>query len=267
MEPAPAKGPAPAWASIAIWHAQACIRQHCAARSPISRCSPRWAPCWGAGRWSVNIENVGYHIPIATFPPGRGRPDRPYTDPAFGFRAAVRYCCGRVRFLSDAARHDIADAHRRLRRALVAFFARRTGSPAEAEDLTQEVFVRIARAPQAEAPLADAYIFRIAANLLRDKGRRDRVRASYREARALEDFLGVDPLDPHRIAEDQEDLRIVAQAIAELPEKTRRVFTLYRIENIDKRAIAEGFGLSVRMVEIHIQRALATLTERLEKGR
>ena len=167
----------------------------------------------------------------------------------------------------ESRREELTDIDRRLRVALTAFFARRVRSIAEAEDLTQEVFVRVACSSHATPPLANAYIFRIAANLLRDKARRDRVRANYRQARSLDDFLDVDPLDPHRIAEGQEDLRLVAQAIAELPEKTRRIFILYRIENIDKRTIAESFGLSVRMIEIHVQRALVTLAARMEKSR
>ena len=169
--------------------------------------------------------------------------------------------------MSDPARKDLVELDRRLRRALVSFFARRVGSLAEAEDLTQEVFLRIARSEAGDGPLADAYIFRIAANLLRDRARRERVRANYREARALEDFLGIDPLDPHRIAEDQEDLALVARTIAELPEKTRRIFALHRLEHVDKKVIAEAFGLSVRMVEIHIQRALATLAQSVDRNR
>ncbi|HWU94334.1 MAG TPA: RNA polymerase sigma factor [Sphingomonas sp.] len=169
--------------------------------------------------------------------------------------------------MNERARHELTEKDRRLRQALIAFFSRRVATLAEAEDLSQDVFIRIARSPKTEAPMPDAYIFRIAANLLRDKGRRDRVRTSYREARSIEDFLGIDPLDPHRVAEGRESLQLVASTIAGLPEKTRRIFTLYRIEHIDKRTIADSFGLSVRMVEIHVQRALMALASSVEKNR
>jgi RNA polymerase sigma-70 factor (ECF subfamily) len=169
--------------------------------------------------------------------------------------------------LTKAVRQELTENDRRLRRALIAFFARRVQTLSEAEDLTQDVFFRIVRDPKREAPMADAYVFRIAANLLRDKGRRERVRTSYRESRAIEDFLGIDPLDPHRVAEGRENLGLVARTIDQLPEKTRRIFTLYRIEHIDKRTIADSFGLSVRMVEIHVQRALEALASSMEKSR
>ncbi|MCH7862249.1 MAG: hypothetical protein IH998_11275, partial [Proteobacteria bacterium] len=131
----------------------------------------------------------------------------------FGFRGAARYAVGGVKPLNKAVRQDLTENDQRLRRALIAFFARRVQTLPEAEDLTQDVFFRIVRDPKREAPMADAYVFRIAANLLRDKGRRERVRTSYRESRAIEDFLGIDPLDPHRVAEGRENLGLVARTI------------------------------------------------------
>lgn len=167
--------------------------------------------------------------------------------------------------MSKAAKHDLLDIDRRLRGALNAFFARRVRSSDEAEDLTQEVFIRLARGTDAHVEAPDSYVFAVAANLLRDKARRDKVRADYRGAKQLEDYVGIDPLDPFRIAAGRQDLTMLARALADLPEKTRRIFTLYRIENIDKQAIAESFSLSARMVEFHIHRALVALSERMDR--
>lgn len=161
--------------------------------------------------------------------------------------------------MTEHARQDLDSLHRRLRSALLSFFARRVANRSEAEDLTQEVFMRLAQGDRDDIESPDSYVFQVAANLLRDRARRERVRANYREAKSLEDYLEVDPLDPFRIAASREDLTLLARAIADLPDKTRRIFTLYRIEHIEKRAIAESFGLSVRMVELHIQRAMVGL--------
>jgi len=166
--------------------------------------------------------------------------------------------------LSQPVSNDLTSVDRRLRRALHAFFFRRVGSTAEAEDMTQEVFIRLASAAPSRSADPDSYVFAIAANLLRDKIRREKVRADYREEKRLEDYVGIDPLDPFRVAAGRERLNLLAGAIAALPERTRRIFTLYRIENIEKAVIAESFGLTRRMVEIHIQRALVALTEQLE---
>src|SRR5690349_12246421 len=72
-------------------------------------------------------------------------------------------------------RQVLADLDRRFRSALLAYFGRRVSSVSEAEDLTQDVFERLLRALEAGPILnAEALIFRIAVNLLRDRARRVR---------------------------------------------------------------------------------------------
>ncbi len=163
----------------------------------------------------------------------------------------------------EPAHKDLEALNRRMRSALTSFFARRVGNACEAEDLTQEVFIRLARSAGDQIIAPDAYVFQIAANLLRDRARREKVRADYREAKRLEDYVDLDPLDPFRIAAGRQGLNVMARELAELPEKTRRIFTLYRIESIDKHVIAATFGLSVRMVEMHVQRAMLRLFEKM----
>ncbi|MFX8817134.1 sigma factor, partial [Acinetobacter baumannii] len=57
------------------------------------------------------------------------------------------------------------------RRPLMAYFLRHTNDRAEAEDLTQEVFVRILRGAATSVQAPDSFVFTIAANLLRDRMR------------------------------------------------------------------------------------------------
>ncbi len=52
---------------------------------------------------------------------------------------------------------------------------------------------------------ADAYIFQMAANLLRDRGRRERVRANYR-ASVRANAVDLEPLDPARVLLGRESL-------------------------------------------------------------
>jgi DNA-directed RNA polymerase specialized sigma24 family protein len=60
----------------------------------------------------------------------------------------------------------------RFRKPLMAYFLRRVGDRSEAEDLTQEVFVRLTRHPdRPSGDGAEAYVFMIASNLLKDRGR------------------------------------------------------------------------------------------------
>jgi RNA polymerase sigma-70 factor (ECF subfamily) len=168
--------------------------------------------------------------------------------------------------VTDAARPELERLDRRLRSALMAYFGRRIGNRAEAEDLTQEVFSRLAKRSDVDPSASDSYVFRIAANLLNDRARREIVRRDYRETHPFEGIAVIDSIDPFRIVAGRDELVQLGRLIADLPEKTRRIFTLYRIENIDKAAIADSMGLSTRMVEIHIRRALTLLDEAMERS-
>jgi RNA polymerase sigma factor (sigma-70 family) len=154
---------------------------------------------------------------------------------------------------------EISRFHREYRPALMAFFLRRVRNHGEAEDLTQEVFIRIAGSVHAPMQQADAYIFQVAANLLRDRARRDQVRRDYAAGLRKVDGAGVDMLDPHRVAAGREALALLTAGLSELPERTRQIFLLFRYENIDQRTIAESFGISVSAVEKHVFRAMAKL--------
>ncbi len=154
---------------------------------------------------------------------------------------------------------DIGQLSRRLRPALVAYFLRRVGSHAEAEDLTQDVFMRLTSLDPDGLQSADAYVFRIAANLLADRSRRHVVRHRYTAEQVAREGAGWDPLDPDRVAAGRRSLAIMAQRLKDLPERTRTMFVLYRIESMNKRAIAEAFGVGVSTVEKEVGRAMAYL--------
>jgi RNA polymerase sigma-70 factor (ECF subfamily) len=163
-----------------------------------------------------------------------------------------------------ATERTFEQLNRRFRPGLMAFFLRRLGNHAEAEDLTQEVFARLADVEADHMQSPDAYIFRMAANLLRDRRRRELVRFDYRaKAMAAED-AGVDMLDPLRVAAGRESLANLTAALHELPESTRTIFILYRLENVDKRDICQAFEISLSSVERHLVRAIAHLTRRVK---
>lgn len=163
----------------------------------------------------------------------------------------------------NANRADLDALNTAYRPALVSFFVRRVHSTSEAEDLTQEVFMRLADADLNTIERPEAYLFTVASNLIRDRSRRQRVQTNIKNEYAQQPGLGVEFLDPHRVAEGQDMLRELYAALAELPERTRRIFILYRIENVEKKTIAAGLGISENAIEKHIRRAMGFLIERL----
>lgn len=149
-----------------------------------------------------------------------------------------------------------------LSKPLAAFFRRRLGpcQEAEVEDLTQEVFVRAAdQLGLAEEEHARAYVFRVAASVWIDRHRR-------RQARRADSHVPFDPerhdresLDLARQLDAREALRIATQALSTLPERTRAIFILRRIEGLGVREVAHRLGLSTSAVEKHMVRALEHL--------
>ncbi|WP_414900520.1 RNA polymerase sigma factor [Sphingomonas flavalba] len=145
------------------------------------------------------------------------------------------------------------------RAALRAFVARRVNDPTEAEDLVQEACVRLIQAGRThpvERP--QAYLFRIAANLIADRGRRPAPTEPFDEALA----------PPVRAAQEDgrtlDDLQhLLDAALAELSPSCRRVFVMRRFEELSTADIARQLRITPRMVQKHLVHAVAHLYERL----
>ena len=174
----------------------------------------------------------------------------------------------------EHAHETAAELARRLdaryRTPLMNYFLRRVRDRAEAEDLTQEVFLRIVRRPD-PAPLenAEVFLFSIAANLLRDRARRavSHRRADHRSLDDPGDDLSQSPSliearAPDRVLMSQESLGEVLRALDELGERTRDIFILYKLEKMKHREIGALYGLSASAVEKYVRKATAHLARR-----
>ncbi|MBI1685669.1 RNA polymerase sigma factor [Caulobacter hibisci] len=161
---------------------------------------------------------------------------------------------------------DLGRLDRRYRPALMAFFMRRAASHSDAEDMTQELFAKLALT-QADRSMdnADAYIFQMAANLLRDRARRERVRNSYSAAVRAEP-IDLEPFDPARLLMGRERLGEVSEALRELPERTRAIFLLFRLEGMKQAELATLYGMTTSGVQKHILKAMGHLTRRTRAG-
>ena len=169
--------------------------------------------------------------------------------------------------LSTPREAMIGELDRRFRLPLKAYFRRRVSSASEAEDLTQDVFERILKVLNHETiKNAEALVFRIAVNLLRDRARRAMTHRGDQPLTsenivAFADALTVD-LSPERVVLGERDLADVLAALQELSERTRAIFYLYRLENLKIREIAAVYGISASAVEKHVSKALLHLTRR-----
>ena len=79
-------------------------------------------------------------------------------------------------------------------------------------------------------------------------------------------FEQVDEASPEKQLVQEQKLAIVIAAVNELPEKTRQVFKMQRLEQRDKADVAATMGISVNMVEKHLRRAIQHCQLKLTKS-
>lgn len=149
--------------------------------------------------------------------------------------------------------------------ALFRYFRKATRDPCDAEDLTQEVYCKLARLEDEEAlAKTENYLFRIASNVLRDKNRRDRVRMRDKSV-PYDDALKKDPSpSPEQIIDGREQYGYFLKALKDLSPRAQEVFVLSRFEDLTYRQIAQRCGISVNTVKKHMVKAMAGLKAALE---
>lgn len=147
--------------------------------------------------------------------------------------------------------------------SLLRFIAARLGSTQEAKEVAQEAYVRLLGLANREAvSYLRAFLFKTAANLATDR-LRERVRRSHLMSSTDEGF-GVFELSPERQVDGEQALQRLRDGIAELPEKCREAFLLYRLDGLRAQEVAKCLGIQERMVWLYIARALEYLRSRVD---
>jgi RNA polymerase sigma-70 factor (ECF subfamily) len=155
---------------------------------------------------------------------------------------------------SSAAEDRLGELYRLHAGWLKARLRRLVG--AEADDLVQETYLRIARYQRAgDIPHPRALLLRIAVNLDLDARRRARRREAATAAACP---------DEGQDAPRQAQAVLLKQVILSLPEPLREVFVLSRFGGLTYEQIGERLGLSVKTVEWRMSKALAHCAAQLQ---
>lgn len=147
---------------------------------------------------------------------------------------------------------------------------RLTGNPDDAQDMTQEAFVRAYRAIARYHGRAafTTWLYRVAVNVCLDE-----IKRRGRRPVALSSLLGEDDPLPeaddssvnlHQELQTRERRRALLQAIYALPPKHRQVLVLYELEGRSYEEISELLGLNLGTVKSRLNRARLALRQRLE---
>ncbi len=158
---------------------------------------------------------------------------------------------------------------------LYGYFYRATGSAHDSEDLLGEVMVRLIRrlGDYDERGRFEPWLFRIAANLVRDRIRRSRVRpamasldADDGERAPLGDAVAGDPQPVEAGLEASEAREALAAALETLDEASRQMVLLRHFSEMSFKEIAEVFECPVGTVLAKVHRALKALRAVMEEA-
>jgi len=158
----------------------------------------------------------------------------------------------------------LVEAFVTLRPALLRYLSLQGATVDEAEDLLQEMGVKLTSDTARQVDQPRAYLYRMAHNhfLLHR-------RSASRRVRREETWVDVHTGDPPEIDEApsaearllaREQLAILQKTIDAMPERTRTIFQRFRIDGTSRREIAVEIGISVSAVEKHLARAYAAIT-------
>jgi RNA polymerase sigma-70 factor (ECF subfamily) len=153
---------------------------------------------------------------------------------------------------------------RRYHDSLINFLRQRLRTPEDANDVAQEAYIRMMQYQNSTAIRSpSSMLFRIAINVANDLGRSEQVRR-VSDRCSLEAFeLVSNTPSPEREISAKQELALLRTAIEDLPPKCRQAFLLSRAHGMTYPEIAAHCGISVKMVEKHISRALAVCMQKV----
>lgn len=203
----------------------------------------------------------------------RDGPVRTYTDRrarARGFPSQVALSYGGAVTAPTGLGASLSDEFVRIRGTLERYLRAR-GAGDQAEDLVQELWVKIASLePAADVNDPSSYLFRMAHNLMLDKKRTERRRDARERIYIAESEGGSDGVDPapapERTLDARRALGAIRQVLAGLGERTDYIFRRHRIDGVGQREIAEDLGITLSAVEKHLQKAYKAVHAAQKEG-
>lgn len=163
---------------------------------------------------------------------------------------------------AGSAHMSVEQAFRRHHASLMHFLRGRLHNEEDAADIAQETYARLLQSYRdvIDTATARTLMYRIAANAANDLARRRHTHHAAAHCPIEEDMLlpSAAPSQEQEVS-GQQDLNRLYEAIASLPPKCQQVFLLNRVDCMTYPQIAQHCGISVKMVEKHIVKALAAL--------
>lgn len=139
---------------------------------------------------------------------------------------------------------------------LLNFFRGRVARSQDAADLAQESWSRLMHYRFETVASSRGLLFTIARNVLKNHWRWSALRQIEQSTDFTELEVSSEAPGPERHLQAQLDLKALEAAVIALPTKCRTVFLLSRIEGLSNAEVAQRCGISVKMVEKHLAKAI-----------
>ncbi|MDE1174487.1 MAG: sigma-70 family RNA polymerase sigma factor [Parvibaculaceae bacterium] len=165
------------------------------------------------------------------------------------------------------------DLYLHHRADLIDYAAPIVGDRMQAEDVVQEAWMRFSVAVDKERGEADrivqpvGYLYRIVRNLALDFARRLTSDAWHPAGEAVLQELPSRHASPEQETLHRNELRLVGEALAELPQRTRLAFDLHRFEGKTFAEIGVALGISQTRAHNLVQEAMLHCMERLGEAK
>ena len=166
-----------------------------------------------------------------------------------------------IQWVADGDTSCLATLFERHHKGVYQFCLQMIRQPAESEDLTQEVFIRILRNAGSFRGdgLFKAWMFNIARNITLDHIRR----AKRQSSESLDDQILDENLSEQRSAEQSaagtQKMSLVMQALGAIPAAARQVILLGRFQFDNYDELGEALGCNAGAARVRMHRAMALL--------
>ncbi len=134
-----------------------------------------------------------------------------------------------------------------------------TSSKEDAEEIIQDVFVKVWKKRKSITTNINGYLFKVTRNSCLDYLRTKKSKLS-----TINNTIQLEALINHKALSDKSSMAILEKELEEkiqagialLPEKCKKVFIKSRIEGLKNKEISEELDISVKTVENHMSKAI-----------
>ncbi len=167
-----------------------------------------------------------------------------------------------VEALDDSDVHPLLAVYLARREDLVRYFRVRLRSEEAAQDLVQDIYLKIAVRPAEPVDNPAAYLYRLGTNLMLD-----RIKVQRRAVKRENEWRGahVDQIQGHDASAEvpaddalaaRQRLAQIIETVNELPPAVQQAFRLHKLEGLNHAETAAAMGVSRSSVEKYIMTSL-----------